>query len=100
MNPSENFSVARNADLFGHVAPAPEFVDIRNQRESVAEEKARLCMELNSLCKTPPRSLGAASIQVVRSWRAELKNAMKVLASKDSSRQQLTAAISTMRGFA
>lgn len=41
-------------DLFGHAAPTPAFVDIRNQRESVAEEKARLCMELNALCKTPP----------------------------------------------
>jgi hypothetical protein len=41
-------------DLFGHVAERPAFIDIRNQRESVAEEKARLCMELNALCKTPP----------------------------------------------
>lgn len=46
------------ADLFGFVAPAPEFVDIRNQRESVAEEKARLCLELNGLCKTPPPCAG------------------------------------------
>lgn len=43
------------SDLFGHTPASPAFVDIRNQRESVAEEKARLCMELNALCKTPPQ---------------------------------------------
>lgn len=46
-----------SVDLFGPVpaaAPAP-FKDIRNQCESVAEEKARLCMELNRLLQTPPQ---------------------------------------------
>lgn len=88
-----------SADLFGHTAPAPAFVDIRNQRESVAEEKARLCMELNALCKTPPRSLNSASINVVRAWRATHKQACKALASKDSSRADLQSAINSMRGF-
>lgn len=42
------------ADLFGHAEPAVAFRDIRNTRESTAEEKARLTLELNALCKTPP----------------------------------------------
>lgn len=88
------------ADLFGFVAERPAFVDIRNTRESVAEEKARLCLELNALCKAPPRSLGAASIQTVRAWRLELKNAQKTLAAKDSSRQALQSAINSMKAFA
>jgi hypothetical protein len=58
------------ADLFGHVEPAKEFRDIRNTRESVADEKARLCLELNSLCRTPPplaeRSLDQCSSRVAR----------------------------------
>lgn len=41
-------------DLFGYAEPAAPFRDIRNTRESVAEEKARLCLELNAICKTPP----------------------------------------------
>jgi hypothetical protein len=62
-------------DLFGQVPESPlaPFVDIRNQRESVAEEKARLCLELGALCKTPPRSLNSASINRVREWRAAHK---------------------------
>jgi len=85
-------------DLFGHVAEWPAFIDIRNQRESVAEEKARLCMELNALCKTPPKSLNSASINTVRAWRATHKAACRVLASKDSSRADLQSAINSMRG--
>jgi hypothetical protein len=74
-------------DLFGQVPQPPRtpFVDIRNQRESVAEEKARLCLELGALCKTPPRSLSSASINRVREWRAAHKGALKVLGSKQSS---------------
>lgn len=70
------------SDLFGHTPAKPIRPDIRNQRESVAEEKARLCLELNSLCKSPPRSLNSASINVVRAWRVEHKAASKILASK------------------
>lgn len=86
-------------DLFGFAPPASEFKDIRNQKEAVAEEKAALCLELNKLCKTPPRSLGAASINSVRQWRATHASALKTLNAKDSSRQQLHAAINSLRAF-
>lgn len=86
-------------DLFGHVIEPAPFVDIRNTRESVAEEKARLCMELNGLLKTPPQSLGAASIQTVRAFKYAHKTALKVFANKTSSRGDLQSAISSMRAF-
>lgn len=85
------------ADLFGFEQEAAPFVDIRNQRESVAEEKARLCHELNALCKKAPRFLSTASIQTVRGWSATHKQALKTLANKHASRSDLKAAIEAMR---
>lgn len=42
-------------DLFGHAIEPAAFVDIRNQRPSAADEKAELCLRLNSLLRrTPP----------------------------------------------
>lgn len=86
-------------DLFGHAAPRPEFKDIRDQRPSAAEEKATLCHELNRLLQTPPRSLGAASIQRVREFKHAHKQALRVLQSKGSSRPELLAAINSIKAF-
>jgi hypothetical protein len=88
-----------SGDLFGHVAERAPFVDIRNQRESVAEEKARLAMELNTLCKRPPQFLSTASIQTVRQWREAHKVAMSTLKSKASSRGELLKAIDSLRSW-
>lgn len=87
------------SDLFGHAPEAAPFKDIRNQRPSAAEEKAQLCLTLNRLLQTPPRALGAASIQRVREFKHAHKASLKVLQSKSSSRQELESAINTMRGF-
>jgi hypothetical protein len=87
------------SDLFGHIEPSAPFKDIGNQRPSVAEEKAQLCLTLNRLLQTPPRALGAASIQRVREWRYSHKQALRVLQNKASSRQELLTAINTMQGF-
>lgn len=86
-------------NLFGHAPIAEPFKDIANQRPGIAEEKARLCLELNALVKTPPRSLSSSSVNRVRQWRAEHKRALAVLRDPRSSRQALESAISTMRGF-
>jgi hypothetical protein len=88
-------------DLFGEVPELPRqpFVDIPNTRESVAEEKARLCLELHELCKKPPKSLNSSSVNRVREWRSAHKLALKVLASKQSSRTELLTAINSMRSF-
>jgi hypothetical protein len=86
-------------DLFGQVAECAPFKDIRNQRESVAEEKARLCQDLNALLRATPKSLGVASIQRVREFKVEHKRCLKVLQSKTSSRQELESAINSMKGW-
>lgn len=83
-------------DLFGHTEERVAFKDIRNQRESVAEEKARLCGELNSLCRKTPKAHSIATVQQVTAYRHAHKAALKVLQSKTSSRQELQSAISSM----
>lgn len=85
-------------DLFGAVETPPAFIDIRNTRESVAQEKARLCMELNALLKKSPRASAIATVQTARQFKAAHKAALKALQAKDSSRTQLQAAINSM-GF-
>lgn len=100
MNAPENFSVARNADLFGYVKPRPGFKDIRNQRPSTAEEKAALCLTLNDLCRKCPQSICNADVKQVREWRAHAEKAQKVLASKRSSIAELTSSIAQMRSYA
>ena len=87
------------SDLFGHIEERAPFVDIRNQRESVAEEKARLCQELNALLRATPKSLATASIQRVREFKYAHKQALKVLQSKSSSRQELLTAINSIQVF-
>jgi hypothetical protein len=86
-------------DLFGFAAPRPAFVDIRNTRPSAAEEKAQLALTLNQLCRTPPKSLGSASINTVRAWKDAHKSALKVLNSKSSSRTDLQSAINNLRRY-
>lgn len=87
------------SDLFGFVAERAPFVDIRNQRESVADEKARLCKELNDLLRRTPKPAAIATVQLVRNYKLAHKTALKVLSCKTSSRQELQSAISGMKGW-
>jgi hypothetical protein len=87
------------SDLFGHVVERPAFVDIRNQRESLAEEKARLCQELNSLLRKTPTAQAIGTVEKVRAYKYAHKGALKVLQSKASSRQELGTAISSIAAF-
>lgn len=86
-------------DMFGFAPPTLPFVDIRNTRDRVAEEKARLCKSLNELLRRAPSSISSGSVQTVRQWQAEHKAALKVLGSKQSSVQQLSSALNTMQRF-
>lgn len=89
-----------SADLFGSVETPPRvFKDIRNQRESVAEEKARLSLELHELLKRTPRFLSTASVQQVRQWKHAHTQAKKIAGAKESSRTELQTAINSMQGF-
>jgi hypothetical protein len=87
-------------DLFGSIETPPrEFKDIRNQRESIAEEKARLCADLNTLLRRTPKASAIGTIQQVRGYRAAHKLALRILQSKTSSRQELLSAITSMQGW-
>jgi hypothetical protein len=86
-------------DLFGHAEAVAPFKDIRNQRESVAEEKARLCQELNGLLRRTPKASAIATVQQVTAYKYAHKAALKVLQCKTSSRQELETAITSMTGW-
>jgi hypothetical protein len=87
------------SDLFGHIEESPEFKDISNQRESVAEEKARLCATLNDLLRRTPKAHNIATVQQVTKYKHAHKAALKVLQCKTSSRHELTSVISSMEGW-
>lgn len=87
------------SDLFGFSAPRAPFVDIRNQRDSVADEKATLVFQLNALVKHVPASINGSSVNRVRAWKAERESALKVLSNKRSSRTELQRAINVMREY-
>lgn len=86
-------------DLFGYAAPTKPFKDIRNQRDSVAEQKAELCLQLKRLVNTVPDSVRSGSIQNTRAWMARQEKAKKVLASSRSSVAELTDQIAQMRAY-
>jgi hypothetical protein len=86
-------------DLFGYTPPRGLFVDIRNQRDSVADEKATLVYQLNALVKRVPASINGASVNKVRAWKVERETSLKVLSNKRSSRTELQRAINVMREY-
>lgn len=88
-----------SADLFGYAPPRPVFKDIRNQRDSVAETKATLCLQLAELCRKAPASICSGDIKTVREWRMHLEKSRKVLASSRSSVAELTSAVAQMRSY-
>lgn len=87
-------------DLFGFEPAKAAFRDIRNQRDSVAEEKARLCLELNKLCNKVPERIRNADIRLTREWVSALERARKVLGSKRSSVAELKSELENMQSYA
>ena len=87
------------SDLFGYESPRALFIDIRPQRDSVADEKAQLVLQLNGLVKRVPSAINGASVNRVRAWKLERESALKVLSSKRSSRTELQRAINMMREY-
>lgn len=77
------------------------FKDIRNTRESSAEEKARLALELGEMCNKCPASIkNGGSVNEVRNWKHAREYAMKVAGNKRASINDLTAAINSMKRWA
>jgi hypothetical protein len=89
-----------SGDLFGYTPEPEPFTDIRNQRDSVAEEKAVLCMQLSELCRKVPPSICSASAEKTRAFMHARERAKKVLMGKRSSRTELAEAIKNLRSYA
>ena len=85
-------------DLF---APAQSrelpFVDIRNQRDSVAEQKAVCLKELGELLRRVPVSVRNGSVQDVRQWKRDREESAKVAKNQRSSVNELSSAINRMK---
>ena len=58
-------------DLFGFEPERAPFIDIRNQRDSVADEKAQLCKLLNEMLRKVPGGIGGASVNRVRQYKKD-----------------------------
>jgi len=78
---------------------AKPFKDIHNQRPSVAEEKARLCLELGSLINKVPARVRQGGVETTREWKAAREAAAKIAANSRSTVHQLTSAINNMRRY-
>jgi hypothetical protein len=78
--------------------PRKPFKDIRNQRDSVAEEKARLLLELGELInKAPPKLMTGGTVKEVREWKAAREAAAKVAGNRRSSVMEIGYQIKNMR---
>ncbi len=93
-DPADN----RTTDAFGDQHQR-QFTDIRNQRQSVAEQKAQLCLTLKQLCDKPPKTVVNGGIDMVRAWKSASAECRKVCAKTSSSVPQLEAAINRMKAF-
>lgn len=81
-----------------NLSPKPA-KSISNQRPTVAEEKAELCLRIGVLCKKPPASIINGSVQMTREWVAARKAAMSTAGKVRSTVPELTAAVSRMERF-
>lgn len=88
----------KTIDAFNPPAPKP-FVGIRNQRPSVDEQKATLCMQLGRLCNKPPESVLFGSIDQVLAWKSVMFECREVLNKTTSTVPQLESAINRMKAF-
>ena len=87
-------------DWVGDALKAKIAKDIRDQRDAVAAEKARLCLRITELCRTIPQKLrSGGSVQDVQHWKAEREKCLKVSGNKRSSVHELEAAMNVMARF-
>jgi hypothetical protein len=93
--------VSEQIDFIGggaNLSPKPSKT-IANQRPTVAEEKAELCLRIGVLCRKPPACVANGSIQTTREWIAAMNSAMATAKKVRASVPELTAAISSMERF-
>lgn len=89
----------KQTDFVGNLPPEPPRKDIRNTRPSVAEEKARLALELGRLLMAVPPEVRSGSINAVNRWKQVREAASKVAGAKRSSVQDLQYAIRSMQNW-
>lgn len=89
----------KTIDAFAQPTQTMQFVDIRNQRNSVAEEKACLLRQLGDLINRVPPSVASGGIVTVRAWKDARKTAAAVAAKSSASVPQITAQTNNMRRF-
>ena len=84
-------------DWVGDARKAKVAKDIRDQRDAVAAEKARLCLRITELCRTiPPKLKTGGFVHEVRQWKEAREKCLKVSANKRSSVHELEAAMNIM----
>lgn len=90
----------KQIDWVGDEKPRKVFKDIHNTRNAVAEQKARLVLELNGFLNAiPPKIKSGGTVGDVREWRVAHEAAKKIASSSRSSVHELTAAISNMQRY-
>ena len=67
--------------------------------DQIQEEKALLCKKIGDLCMRVPSSVANGSIQFVRQWKEDRKQAAKVVKSKRSSINELQAVYGLMEKY-
>lgn len=88
------------SDLFGFSSPSKPFKDIRNQRDSTAEKKAALKLELGRLIDRVPPSVRDGSVQAVCHWQLTRDAAAKVAKNSRASINDIERAINSMAQYA
>lgn len=87
-------------DFVGGAMPARAFLgQVTNTNDRVAEEKARLNLELGKLMNKPPQSVVNGSVQLTRRWIDCRKKAEKVAKSTRQTVPELQGAVQMMKAF-
>lgn len=87
-------------DFVGGALPARAFLgQVKDTNDRVAEEKARLNLELGKLMNKPPHSVVNGSVQLTRRWVEARKKAEKVVKSTRQTVPELQGAVSMMKAF-
>lgn len=86
-------------DWVGAPARKP-FKDIRNTNPTVAEQKAKLCLQIGGLCAVIPSEIkNGGSVNSVRRWKFCRDAALKVAGNKRSSITELEIALKTITNW-
>lgn len=72
---------------------------VRNTRPTVAEEKARLCLDLGRLCLSVPPKIVNGGVIATRKWLAHQKKYRALVANARASVVELEIGVREMRSY-